>query len=83
MLNALLNLPPEVLPTEEQHFASSPLQRSLHFLNAAGEVELLNAAGTQYTLPGVNPEPGPYEKKVAIIKLACSYSSTDRVPFCV
>lgn len=76
MLKAQFNLPPVAVSTEEQYFASSPLQCSLHLLNAAGEAELLYAAGTQNTLPCVHPESVPYRKKTIIMKIA----STDSGP---
>lgn len=61
-----LNLPPVLIRTEEQHFASAPLKGSLHLLNTTGEAELLNAAWTQNTFPCVYPESGPCGRKVII-----------------
>ena len=74
------NSPPEVLSTEEQHLASPSLQRSLHLLNAAGEAELLYAAGTQDTLPCVHPESGPCRKKMIIMKTVCTLALIERGP---
>lgn len=76
ILEIQFNLPPIAPRTEEQHFASSPLQGSLHFLSAAGEAKFLYAAGTQNTLPCVHPESGPYRNKMIIMKITCEFGPT-------
>lgn len=60
------NSPPEVLSTEEQHFAFPPLQGSLHPLNAVGEAELLYATGTHKILACVHPESGPCKERKSL-----------------
>jgi len=52
----LSHSPPVVLPTEEQHFATSPLQGPRDAPGLLPNAQLLNPTGTHCVLAGEHPE---------------------------